>query len=145
MKQDYFIYNGIKCTSGTTIRIKQFNCVTGKLHEANAIFIAYYIDSCEYELKIDNSICMYPQKRFNMVFCGVVGQNIIKHNQPKIEKKKATFKDELCIDSLLIAWMWYVFIMVVAVIFYDRVGIWIFASVMFFSYRKKKLKEEGYK
>ena len=145
MIQNYFIYNGIKYVSGTMIRIKQFNYITGKLHEVNALFIAYHIDSCEYELKIDNLTSMYSKGRFEKVFCGIAGQNVVKHNQFQTTKKELKFKDELGIDGLLIAWMWYVFIMAIAIIFYDRIGIWILASVIFFNYRNKKLKEEGYK
>lgn len=145
MTQNYFIYNGAKYASGTMIRIKQFNYITGKLHEVNAMFIAYHSDSCEYELEIDNLISMYSKSRFERVFCGVVGQNVIKHNQYQAPKKEFKFKDELDIDGMLIAWMWYVFIMAIATIFYDRIGIWIFVSVVFFNYRNKKLKEEGYK
>ena len=59
-------------------------------------------------------------------------------------KKKATFKDELNIDGMFIAWLWYVFIMLIATIFKDNIIIWTLTSLIFFHYRKTKLKEAGY-
>jgi hypothetical protein len=59
--------------------------------------------------------------------------------------KQRTLKDELNIDGLLIAWIWYIFIMVIGTIFKGNIAIWIFTSIIFFNYRNKKLREAGYK
>ena len=84
-------------------------------------------------------------KYFNDSFVRIYDPNA-RYGNAKIQSQKShTFSDELNIDGLLIAWIWYVFIMVVGSIFYDRIGIWIITSVIFFSYRNKKLKEAGYK
>ena len=53
--------------------------------------------------------------------------------------------DELRIDALCIAWVWYIFIMVIGTIFYDRLMIWGFATFVFGLYRDEKLKEAGLK
>ena len=59
--------------------------------------------------------------------------------------RKPTFKEELMDDNLLIAWIWYVFIMGISIILNDCIAIWIFASFVFFKYRHKKLRERGFK
>jgi hypothetical protein len=61
------------------------------------------------------------------------------------ENKKHTLTEELSVEGLFIAWIWYIFIMVVAIIFNARIGIWLLASIIFFNYRNKKLKEAGFK
>ena len=87
----------------------------------------------------------YPYKEFTQMVVGI--QKAAEHIPDDIisEKQEYTFFDELNIDGLFLAWMWYIFIMAIATIFYARIGIWLFASVIFFSYRNNKLKEEGYK
>lgn len=56
-----------------------------------------------------------------------------------------TFKEELGIDGMFIAWVWYVFLMGVTLFFNGQIFYWAFISFIFFDYRKKKLREEGYK
>ena len=145
MKQYYFLCNGHKYDTGTMIRVKQFNYITGKLNEIDAKFISYNLENNKYELEINNATKQYSKNDFDRVFCGIIGENNNKHHPPQLTQKKPTFQEELEIDGLLFAWMWYVFIMAIATIFYDRIGIWIFASVIFFNYRNKKLKEAGCK
>ena len=52
------------------------------------------------------------------------------------------FKDRY-IDGLFIGWLWYVFLMAVATIFTGNVILWILISVVFFNWRKNKIKKEG--
>mgnify|MGYP003292042507 CR=1 FL=1 len=49
------------------------------------------------------------------------------------------------IDGLFIAWIWYIAIMLILFIFYDRLVGWIAVSIIFFNYRNKKLREAGFK
>ena len=65
----------------------------------------------------------------------------------RIEKynRKPTFKEQMDIPGLCLAFVWYIIVMFVAVIFNDRVGIWLIASLIFFSYRNNKLRKAGYK
>lgn len=148
MMQNYFIFNGISYYSGTIIKIKASNsCVK----TTEAVFLGYETDRHKYVLSYEgNKEVWYPEDFFNDIFIGVtkscdkqyqnwVDTRIYSHNH------SPTFADELNIDGMFIAWIWYVFIMVVAIIFKDRLVIWIFASIIFFNYRNEKLRKAGYK
>lgn len=145
MRQDFFICNDTKYSSGTMIRINHLNCITYKLNIVEAKFISYDTCTDEYEIEIDNDIFKYESKRFYRLLCGIVGNNINNGTFVCQDKSKLTFSKELEIDGLFLAWIWYIFIMLVAIIFKDVILIWILASYIFFDYRKNKLKEAGYK
>ena len=144
MKQNYFVYNGRKYNAGEIITVRQFDCILRRLCETSAIFINYDTEQNEYHLKINDRIVSYSEKDFNRIFCGDV-ENNTNNSTAMTENKKHTFMDELNIDDLFFAWIWYIVIMAIAVIFYSRIVIWIIASLVFFNYRNKKLKEVGYK
>ena len=144
MKQEYFIYNGKKYNSGTIIIVDHFCICACKLYRAKAEFLYYDTEEDKYAYKIYGEVIIDKGDNFKKNFHGVYDKNAVKpmiNTTPKIP----TFKDELNIDGLFLAWLWYVFIMVVAIIFYDRILIWILESIIFFNYRNKKLKEAGYK
>ena len=156
MKRDYFVYNGITYQTGTALIVT--NLMSTNHTNSLATFEFFDTNTEEYQISICGRTERYSQKRFDEIYKGVwdgcygvikpIPESMPKHLQTTPAKPKGkswTFQDELNIDGLLIAWIWYVFIMAVATIFYDRIGIWILASIIFFSYRKKKLKEAGYK
>lgn len=142
MKEKYFVYKGKKYNSGTTIIIWWTCTFARTVMRTNATFIEHDADNERYIVEIYGKNYTYSEDHFYRVLCAVVDNN--KVNVSKTPKEH-TFSDELSIDGLLIAWIWYIFIMAVGIIFYDRIAIWILASVIFFNYRKKKLKEAGYK
>jgi hypothetical protein len=115
------------------------------MYRTNAEFLWYDTETKEYNIKIYDKEYTYNEKRFYNAFVGIYEhtEDVVKTYHK--DKRKLTFFEELNIDCLFIAWMWYIFIMAVAIIFYDRLVIWFLASVVFFSYRNKKLKEAGYK
>ena len=98
---------------------------------------------------IDFHTHIYPEKMFYQIFvkigdividcCDKANNNVMPNNQ------KHTFLQEIAIEGLLLAWMWYIFVMVIAFIFNSRIAIWILASVIFFDYRNKKLRKAGLK
>lgn len=144
MKQNYFIYNGRQYNSGTVIVIRWFSYLSRSVCDTNAKFLYFDTDTNRYSVEIYGKTYEYTTEEFYRDFRRIyVKQNNVTKMQ--VEPKEHTFSDELNIDGLLIAWIWYVFVMAVAVIFYDRIGIWIVASIMFFNYRNRKLKEAGYK
>ena len=142
MKQDYVIYKGVRYNSGDKIHILWYTDGHRNVRNYTGIFVDCDEEKDEYRFTVDGILYRFNKTCFYQT---IRNEPVQMSTQVKKEPLKATFKNELCIDGLLIAWMWYVFIMAIAVIFYDRIGIWILASVIFFNYRKKKLKEEGYK
>lgn len=153
MKQNYFIYYGKSYGSGTTIVVKYYDHIAKITYETEAIFLYYDPKLNAYAFKFKNKdyINIYPGKAFYDIIVSVlenkIDSNYINYIQscPEISAKKWTLKKELSIDSLLIAWVWYLFIMAIGTIFKGNVLIWIFASLIFFSYRNTKLKERGFK
>lgn len=141
MKQNYFVHNGRQYNAGDLIPFRFFDCRVGKSYETQVKFLYYNTETEEYIVEVYGKEYSYKENLFykNMY-------NIASPRAPAVNvNDQHTFSDELNIDGLLISWIWYVFIMVVGVIFHDRIGIWILASVVFFNYRKRKLKEVGYK
>lgn len=146
MKQEYFVHNGIKYLTGTFISLSRFDYMANRSINTKAKFLWYDTDTKEYGIEIYGVQYNYNQVYFNRIFKGLYDPNYWKPKKPQPKVKEShTFSDELRIDGLAVAWVWYIFIMCVGILFYDRIGIWILASIIFFGYRKKKLKEAGYK
>ena len=144
MKQNYFVYNNEKYNSGTVIILRVFNCVPRNICNTKATFLYFDTEKNKYIVEIYGNTHEYTEENFYKNFrCIFVGRN--NADEKCIEPKTHAMTDELNLDGLLVAWMWYIFIMAIASIFYDRIGIWIFTSIVFFNYRHKKLKEAGYK
>lgn len=145
MKQNYFVYNDKRYEEGTIIILSRFDIYSKMVCDTKAKFLYYDTETNEYIVEIYGKEYKYDIKYFNNSFVRIYDPNVRYTNVKNQQEKSYSFSDELNIDSLLIAWIWYVFIMVVGIIFYERIGIWILASIIFFSYRNKKLKEAGYK
>lgn len=149
MKCTSFIYNGKWYTKGAIFIVKQTDSVSGHIYEAEAIFLYYFPESNRIEFEVNGKIINCPMDMFNQIFVHATDRVADKisvmatTNHQNVQQRKIT--DEFNIDGLLLAWMWYIFIMVIAIIFKDCIGIWIIASIIFFDYRNKKLKEAGYK
>ena len=118
------MYNGKKYDSGAVIVIDKYNCYDYKPYKIFATFLNYDTDTNIYSLKIGDNIETYHEKEFKQIFHGV--QKGVYNNQ----NKELSFKKELEIDGLFLAWIWYVFIMAVAIIFNGRIGIWILTSII---------------
>ena len=146
MIQNYFVYNDKRYDAGTIIILSRFDIYSRKVCNTKAKFLWYDSESKKYSVEIYGKEYIYEEELFNENFIRIDEPNkTVTTMQNKTTAKSYTFSDELNIDGLLIAWIWYIFIMAVGVIFYARIGIWILASVIFFDYRNKKLKEAGYK
>lgn len=143
MIQNYFECQGERYNSGDTFYINWY----GKYSKVPSVIEAKFVN-CDTETKQytfvpkDYLETSFPEELFFKCFRSKAYVSELR--QPR-EPRKATLKEELSIDSLLIAWVWYIIIMAAGVLFFDRLMIWIFASLIFFSYRNNKLKERGYK
>lgn len=144
MKQNYVVYKGKRYNSGDTIDILWHTCGSLNSYKHTGTFIDCDEEKDEYRFSVDGITYNFNKVCFYQIMYNKTANN---NTQPIVSNtsNKPTFKDELKIDSLLIAWIWYVFIMALAVIFKDCVLIWVLASVIFFSYRNKKIREAGYK
>lgn len=145
-RQNYFEYKGKKYPAGTVTVLSS--------GEKAVFYETMILDSGtkRYLVKINDKVINTPGCYFVDKIVSVTNEQSVdyiqwayKNHLEAEEKEQYTFRDELRIDGLCIAWMWYVFIMLIAIIFNDRFLIWFFASIIFFSYRNNKLKEARYK
>lgn len=141
MKQDHVICKGKKYNSGDVINILWYTHGNRNAFKHTGVFLDCDEEKDEYRLIIDGTTYSFNKKWFNSTVYDKINTSQYENNT----KNNATFKDELKIDGLFIAWVWYVFIMLLAIIFKDCMAIWIITSVIFFSYRNRKLREAGYK
>lgn len=142
MKQDFVVYRGEKYISGEKIDILWYTCGYRNPRVHVGTFIDCDEEKDEYRVEVDGEIYTFN----NVCF----GKTLLDKSRPKVTEnsntpKKPTFKDEMNIDGMFIAWMWYVFIMAIGTIFKDNIAIWILTSIVFFNYRNRKLKEAGYR
>lgn len=132
MRRNYFEHNGKMYYTGTVFIIKDM----GK--EAEAKFICYDTDHAKYVYRINSCTWHVHEKWFRENFVMVTDKVDLNVHMPVVKKFKETE-----IDGLFLGWIWYIFLMLVSVIFKDAIGLWIIISVVFFSWRSKKIKEEG--
>ena len=144
MKQDYVICKGKKYNSGDTMDILWYTCGYKNIRDYKGIFIDCDEEKNEYRFAVDGKIYCFNKVCFYRI---IKDNTTINENENYISStpKKSAFKDELNIDGMLIAWIWYIFIMAVLIIFNNRILGWISVSIIFFSYRHNKLKQGGNK
>lgn len=132
VRYNYLIVNGKKYYTGTVFMI-DFH---GKVQEA--VFRCYIPKTNRVNVKLSGSGWFINADDFRKRIVEITNKVDSSVQMPIIHKK-----NEMEIDGLFIGWMWYIFLMAISTIFYDRIGLWIFISVVFFSWRKKKIKENG--
>lgn len=154
MLQNYFVYNGRARPSGTIIKMRLKNNVLKTESIKEMVFCNISGDNIYGCREIaTKTIHFFSEENFFESLVDVTDQthqsfkDAEAKKQMRIEKYNhmPTFKEQMEIDGLGLAWVWYILIMAVSVIFNGCIVIWIISSVIFFNYRKKKLREEGYK
>lgn len=130
--KNYFDINGERYYTGTVIVIK----IMGKPTEA--IFIGCHKKLNKYVYQVGNGKYFVDERTFYKQLVNVTSQvnNIVQ--LPALKTKK-----DRNIDGMFLGWLWYIFLMTISFIFKDALGLWIIISIVFFSWRAKKIKEEG--
>ena len=132
MYQNYFIINGVKYYAGTIFIVKNMGI------EEEASFICYDVSRNKYVYKIRDCKYHMDEATFMNRFVRIAHKVNNKICGPIVKTKRDTE-----IDGLFLGWIWYIFLMMASVIFKDVIWLWILISVVFFSWRFKKIKEEG--
>lgn len=148
-RENCFEYNGGLYPTGIVLRIRGVD-KHGNPTVKRAVFIWHIVDKDWYVIHVDGHPDTYTKERFYNNLIEVVGEfdfESIKDplDRWKIDTRAPTLRDELNADGMIIGWAWYIFVMVISTLFYDRIGMWIFASIVFFKYRRNKLREAGFK
>ena len=143
MRQDYVVFKGKRYNSGDKIDIlwHTHGCKNARYY--TGIFLDCDEEKDEYRFIVDDMTYCFNKICFYRTMCDNPPPNGVRriNNIPK----ELTLEKELNIDGLFLAWIWYIFIMVVGTIFRGNIMIWITASIIFFNYRNKKLREAGYR
>lgn len=151
-KQYYFIYDGKKVKTGTVLKIKPRRVGNFGNYVEEVIFEWYVPEIDLYVLRYRNvysanGVGMYGNEFREYFICpmNMIDENVVRDHNMRMENNKLTLAKELHIDGMFIAWLWYVVLMGVTLIFNGRIFYWAFISLCFFVYRNTKLKREGYK
>ena len=151
MWANYFIYNNKRYEYGTIVKAIIQN------EEAEMTFITYNTEEGKYLFKIDAN--HYKDGYYLIDYTDSELRNNLVEITDRIDTKyvqwhplqepllldRLTFKEELKVDGLFIGWVWYIFLMGITIILNGRLFYWAVISICFYNYRKKRLKEEGYK
>lgn len=130
---NYFVMDGKKYYTGTGFKVKEYGNIV------DAVFVCTYYASHTYIVyKIPNGRRFVPVSMFPRDF--VCFTNTVDNETQMPQTKHMKDSD---INGLPLGWLWYIFLMAISIIFKDAIGLWIFISVVFFSWRAKKIKEEG--
>lgn len=133
MFRDYFVFEGKKYYTGTVVK-------TANVYRMPEVtFVCCEEKWNQYRFR-DKKGCglIVPESRMKDTIIAVTDQVDTSVRMPEIRKKR-----DAHIDGLFYAWVWYIFLMVVSTIFYDRIMMWIIFSVAFFVYRAIKIEEGG--
>ena len=133
MKQNCFVVNGVLYYSGTIFVMKDN---FGK--DVEAAFIWYDTNYKRFMYKTKDGMRQSLHDDFVKNFVSVTNKRDESVRGP-VEVRKKDFE----IKGLFLGWVWYIFLMGISTIFKDAIGLWILISVVFFSWRSKKIKEEG--
>lgn len=152
---DYFDYNGIRYYTGSKFKCNNFLGTNVQLFpEIEVTFVKYNKKSnicrvhsnvamCEFEFQLEvfvsNIICVICPKTKE-----VTNNTNEKYKNDKnyyhwVEDGEDCYKTKP--DGLVIGWMWYIFLMAIATIFYANIGLWALITAVFVKWRKKKIKE----
>ena len=140
MKQDYFIHDGVTYTSGAQIRLMNFPY--DNIDRRELAYFWYYDTEydmvwCKMAFTLQNYGC--SSKAFFKRFGGATGEFNKSIHPPEVKQLK-----DSQIPRLVGGWVWYIIIMLCLTITTVRVPGWIITSLIFNSWRKKVIKEEGH-
>lgn len=140
MRQGYFVYNGKRYESGTKFLFSGGDIGTFLWRDDESGYISYiFTPKPNYYNMFPKPVnVMRKSKDFWSAFKGVTGE-VDDTVKPPVLKQRPDSQ----IDGLLIGWLWYIVLMAVSTIFYDRIGLWALWTFLFFSWRHSKIEKEG--
>ena len=143
-RQYYFDYEGKKYPCGTILKVDTFYTSCSK----TGIDIFEFCIPEKGLYKLYNNGWYYEENFCKMLVDATdkIDENYLAHKKTKILESKLTLSKEIsCIDGMGLAWLWYIFLMVITLFFNGFYFYWAYVSAMFFVYRYHALKKHGYK
>ena len=151
-RQYYFMYNNNRIECGTILKFKLIPNFDKTYFGEEVTFLwynskedVYWIMYSSFRGVNTRGIMGDNFKKFLIEPTNKVNQYVIEQHEKVEENRKLTFSKELKLDGMAYAWIWYIFLMGITTIFVGNIYYWIVISVIFFSYRERKIKEGGYK
>ena len=151
-KQYYFIYNGKRIETGTILKIKPWRNSMGECFVEEIVFEWYVPEIDLYVFRYTSNYGTKGSGMYGYIFkeyliCPTSKMDVyvVRDHNMLMENNNLTFVKELQVDGMAIAWLWYVVLMAVTLIFNGFIVYWVLINLCFFIYRYGKLKEEGYK
>lgn len=152
MRVHYLEYNGKRYEYGTIVKLKGANN-----KELEAVFFVCDPEKDYYMFAFKDDKCkdgyyyyQYTKEKLKEKLIEItdeIDEKYVKRNPIRMTRttNKPTFKEELEIEGLFIAWVWYIFLIAITTIFKGQIFYWGVISFIFFDYREKKLRKAGYK
>ena len=131
-RENFIVVNGQKYYTGTVFLI-DFH---GKVQEAS--FVCTVVKTNRVRCKLANSYWFIHADDFRKRIVEITDKVDSSVHMPVTKTMKDTE-----IGCLFIGWLWYIFLMAISTIFKNAIGLWCFISWVFFTWRAKKIKEEG--
>lgn len=138
MWQDHFTYKGNTYYTGAVFKVKECEYILG-VYETEAAFVTYSPKKKQIVFKVNGKLHTIL---FSNVHAYIVAPTDKKDNSVHCPVKKQ--KSEFAIEGMHDAWIWYVVLMAITTIFKGNIFYWGLISWVFFSWRSKKIKNEGY-
>jgi hypothetical protein len=131
MFSNYFIYNGKKYYTGTVVVLKNGSNNVGS-------FVCHNLDSDLYTFNMSGHRYHFRKNDFERCVVSIT-EKIDTTVRIPVQK---TMKDSY-ISGMSLGWVWYIFLMAISTLFKGNICFWIMISILFFAWRRKKIKEEG--
>lgn len=141
-KINYFYYQGRRIFKGTILKIKPTQSKYGIVEEGT--FISWMPDNNMYCICIDtdgSTRTFRKNEFFNLLLDVTEKQDnrfIINVNNISLPQK--TIRDKLQDDALLLAWIWYLFLMFILLFINGGIIVQLIITFIFFDYRSDKLQ-----
>ena len=130
---NYFDLNGERYYTGTIFIVKNV------FREPTEVCFVYYdTNSCRYVFKHKEQKFFWSEHAFYRDLVRVTNRVDNTVHMPQVKQMK-----DVQIEGLFLGWMWYIFLMAIASIFKENIGLWCLISVIFFNWRSNKIKKGG--
>ena len=135
---NYFIYNGVKYTTGTMVKLK-----SPTSQDSNGFGVEFrrrVVDDTEHTYcVVDGKYTMEIPNFEDSIECIVIP--VLYEEISAIDSAYNNFISKKKNPDVFNGTLWYIIIMIIAVIFYDRIIIWTGATVIWFLWMINKYKD----
>jgi hypothetical protein len=127
-----FVYKNKAYKSGTKVLYNGKCILNDEKIDLDNVVVSYMYSNGKYEyFQDDDNIYMCPLHNFEKYIVQIINNENI--TPPNKETEELYWTDEMVTKTI-----WYVLVMLIGTIFYDRILIWIFATIIWYNSTFKK-------